>query len=164
MPSSRGSSQPRDRNQVSHIAGGFFLSEPPGKPKNIGVGSLSLLQGIFLTQELNKCLLHCRQILYQLSYQGSPYIHIYIYIFRFPSQLDHQRALSRSNSRVVYFITELPWLSRISFLKLKMKNLKICYVYVFPQLLSSSSLYPVQYSFTDYSFQFSVLKLSLKSF
>ena len=34
-----------------------------------GVGSLSLLRGIFLTQELNQGLLHCRQILYQLSYQ-----------------------------------------------------------------------------------------------
>ena len=42
--------------------------EPPGKPKNTVVGSLSLLQGIFLTQELNWSLLHCRQILYQLSY------------------------------------------------------------------------------------------------
>ena len=46
--------------------------EPPGKPKNPGVGSLSLLQGIFPTQESNWGLLHCRQILYQLSYQGSP--------------------------------------------------------------------------------------------
>ena len=36
--------------------------------QNTGVGSLSLLQGIFLTQELNWGLLHCRQILYQLSY------------------------------------------------------------------------------------------------
>ena len=44
--------------------------EPQGKPKNTGVGSLSLLQGIFLTQELNQVFLHCRQILYQLSYQG----------------------------------------------------------------------------------------------
>ena len=43
--------------------------EPQGKPKNTGVGSLSLLQGIFLTRESNQCLLHCRQILYQLSYQ-----------------------------------------------------------------------------------------------
>ena len=50
----------------------FSADEPLGKPKNTGVGSLSLLQGIFLTQELNWCLLHCRQILYQLSYQGSP--------------------------------------------------------------------------------------------
>ena len=35
-------------------------SESPGKPKNTAVGSLSLLQGIFLTQELNWGLLHCR--------------------------------------------------------------------------------------------------------
>ena len=40
-----------------------------GKPKNTGGGSLSLLQGIFPTQELNWGLLHCRWILYQLSYQ-----------------------------------------------------------------------------------------------
>ena len=39
-------------------------SEPPGKPKNTGVGSLSLLQGIFLTQESNWGLLHCRWILF----------------------------------------------------------------------------------------------------
>ena len=44
-------------------------SEPPGKTKNTQVGSLSILQGIFPTQELNWGLLHCRWILYQLSYQ-----------------------------------------------------------------------------------------------
>ena len=48
-----------------------LLSEPPGKVKNTGVGSLSLLQGIFLAQELNRGLLCCRWILYHLSYQGS---------------------------------------------------------------------------------------------
>ena len=42
------------------------------KPKNIGVGSLGLLQRIFPTQGSNRRLLHCKQILYQLSYQGSP--------------------------------------------------------------------------------------------
>ena len=47
-------------------------SKPPGKPRNTEVGSLSLLQGIFLTQELNQGILHYRQILYQQSYQGSP--------------------------------------------------------------------------------------------
>ena len=46
-------------------------SEPPGKPKNAGMGSLSLLQGIFLTLKSNWSLLHCRWILYQLSYQGT---------------------------------------------------------------------------------------------
>ena len=47
-------------------------AEPQGKANNTGMGSLSLLQRIFLTQESNWGLLHCRQILYQLSYQGSP--------------------------------------------------------------------------------------------
>ena len=39
--------------------------------QNREVGSLSLLQGIFPTQGSNQGLLHCRRILYQLSYQGS---------------------------------------------------------------------------------------------
>ena len=37
------------------------------------VGSLSLLQGIFPTQESNRGLLHCRRIPYQLIYEGSPW-------------------------------------------------------------------------------------------
>ena len=37
----------------------------------LGVGSLSLLQGIFPIQESNWGLLHCRWILYQLSHKGS---------------------------------------------------------------------------------------------
>jgi len=41
----------------------------PGQ--NTGVGSFSLLQGIFLTQGSNWGLLHCRWILYHLSYQGN---------------------------------------------------------------------------------------------
>ena len=46
--------------------------EPHGEPKKHGVRSLYLLQQIFLTQESNRGLLHCKRILYQLSYQGSP--------------------------------------------------------------------------------------------
>ena len=46
-------------------------SEPPGNSKNTRVDSLSLLQGIFSTQELNQGLQHCKWILYQVSYQGS---------------------------------------------------------------------------------------------
>ena len=37
-------------------------AEPQGKPKNTGLGSLSLLQGIFPTQESNQGLLHRRWI------------------------------------------------------------------------------------------------------
>ena len=72
IPSSKGSSQLRDRTQVSRIASRFFTSEPQVKSKNTGVGSQSPLQWIFLNQELNWGLLNCRQILYQLDYQGSP--------------------------------------------------------------------------------------------
>ena len=43
----------------------------PGQ--NTGVGSCSLLQGIFPTQGSNPGLLHCRQIPYQLSHKGSPF-------------------------------------------------------------------------------------------
>ena len=72
FPFFRGSSQTRDWTQVSLTSGRFFTSWETGKPKNAGVGGLSLLQGTFLSQVSNQGLLHCRQILYQLSYQGSP--------------------------------------------------------------------------------------------
>ena len=48
------------------------LYSPWNSPgQNTGVDSLSLLQGIFPTQESNPSLPHCRQILYQLSHRGS---------------------------------------------------------------------------------------------
>ena len=42
-------------------------AEPQRKPKNTGVGSLSFLQQIFLTQESNRSLLHCREALIAVS-------------------------------------------------------------------------------------------------
>ena len=49
------------------------LYSPWNSPgQNTGAGSLFLLQGIFPTQGPNPSLLHCRQILYQLSCEGSP--------------------------------------------------------------------------------------------
>ena len=63
------------RSVVSNSLRPQGLYNPWNSPgQNTGVGSLSLLQGIFLTQESNWSLPHCRQILYQLSYQGSPQI------------------------------------------------------------------------------------------
>ena len=130
FPFPTGSSQPRDRTQVSDIAGGFFTSWATREAqiwqgqlkdlsyayqnalrvfksmicnkgstrresesrwvvsdslwphglyipwnslgKNTGVGSLSLLKGIFPNQGLNPGLPHSSQILYQLSRKGSP--------------------------------------------------------------------------------------------
>ena len=61
------------RSVVSDSLQPHGLYSPWNSPgQNTGVGSLSLLQWIFPTQELNQGLLHCRQILHQLSYQGRP--------------------------------------------------------------------------------------------
>ena len=70
MPSSRGSSNPGIEPRSPALQADSLPAEPQGKPKITGVGSLSLLQQIFPTQESKQGLLHCRQILYQLSYQG----------------------------------------------------------------------------------------------
>ena len=63
---------------------------PPGSSvhgnspgKNTTVGYHVLLQGIFPTQGLNPGLPHCRQILYQLSFQGSPCMYIHVYKFAY---------------------------------------------------------------------------------
>ena len=61
---------PGIKPRSSMLQEGSLLAEPQGKARSTGVDSLSLLQGIFLTQELNQGLLHCRLILYQLSYEG----------------------------------------------------------------------------------------------
>ena len=51
------------------------LGSPWNSPgQDTGVGSLSLLQGIFPTQDSNPGLPHCKWILYQLSHKGSPRI------------------------------------------------------------------------------------------
>ena len=71
FPFCRASSQPRDQTQVFAFQVDSLPAEPQGKPEKNGVGSLSLHQGIFLTQESNQGLLHCRWILYQLSHKGS---------------------------------------------------------------------------------------------
>ena len=65
------------RNEITSFVcewthGIYIPWNSPGQ--NTGVGSLSLLQEIFPTQGLNPGLLHCRQILYQLSHKGSPRI------------------------------------------------------------------------------------------
>ena len=72
FPSPRDLPNPGTEPRSPALQADSLPAEPQGKPKNTGVGSLSLLQRIFPPQELNPGLLHCRWILYQLSYQGSP--------------------------------------------------------------------------------------------
>ena len=66
------SSESESRSVTSNSLWPRGLYSPWNSPgQNTGVGSRSLLQGIFSTQELKPGLLHCRRILYQLSYLGS---------------------------------------------------------------------------------------------
>ena len=63
-------------NLLSHV---WLFATPWTSPwnspgQNTGVGSLSLLQGIFPSQGSNPGLPHCRQILYQVSHKRSPRI------------------------------------------------------------------------------------------
>ena len=66
-------SESESRSVVSNSLQPHGLYSPWNFPgQNTGVGSLSLLQGIFPTQRSNPDLPHCRWILNQLSYKGSP--------------------------------------------------------------------------------------------
>ena len=61
-----------NRSVISDSLRSHRLYSPWNSPgQNTGVGSCSLLQGIYPTQELNPGLPHCRGILYQLSHQRS---------------------------------------------------------------------------------------------
>ena len=72
---SRGMFESESCSVVSDSLRSHRLYSPWNSPgQNTGVGSLSLLQGIFPTLGSNPGPLHCRQILYQLSHKGSPRI------------------------------------------------------------------------------------------
>ena len=72
------------------------LYRPWNSPdQNTGVSCCSLLQGIFPTQGSNPGLPHCRQILYQLSHKGSPFICYHSVV--------HQALLSMEFSRQEYW-------------------------------------------------------------
>ena len=63
------------RSESHSVMSDSLRRSPWNSPgQNTGVGSHSLLQGIFPTQGLNPGPPHCRQILYQLSHKGSPRI------------------------------------------------------------------------------------------
>ena len=71
LPSPRDLSNPGIKPRSPSLQEDSLPAEQPGKPRNTGVGSVSLLYQIFPTQESSWGLLHCRQILYQLNYQFS---------------------------------------------------------------------------------------------
>ena len=102
-------------------------AEPQGKPKNSGVGSLSLLQWIFLTQESNWGLLHCKQIFYQLSYQESPWLEL---IWRHKIKIMLLKTLIESQIKFDLNITS-QHIKKSLLDSLKVKMYKMCIKYFF---------------------------------
>ena len=97
MPSSRGSYQPRDQIWVSCIAGGFFTVWATKKAQDYW--SLSFLQGIFLTQESNWGLLHCRHILSSWAQFSLVQSLSHVWLFATPWSAPWQTSLSITNSQ-----------------------------------------------------------------
>ena len=98
MPSSSDLPNTRIEPRFPTLQADSLPSKPPGKPKNIGVSSLSLLQENFPTQELIWGLLHCRRILNQLSYQGSPQKHTTLY------KIDKNKILLYSTRTYIQYV------------------------------------------------------------
>ena len=71
MASSRGSSQPRDWTQISHITGRFLTNRATKKAHEYSSGEPNPSPGD-LPNPGELGFPHCRWIPYQLSYQGSP--------------------------------------------------------------------------------------------
>ena len=72
FPSPRDLPNPGTELRSPALQADSLPAEPQGKPKDTGMGSLSLLQQIFLTQESNWGLLHCRWILSKLKETHKP--------------------------------------------------------------------------------------------
>ena len=79
-PPPRDLPNPRIKYRSPTLQADSLPSEPPGKPKNTGVGSLSLLQGIFPTQELNQGPLYwaTREAHTHIYQQSSSMIHDWV--------------------------------------------------------------------------------------
>ena len=89
-------------------AGSSVHGDSPGK--NTGVGNHTLLQGIFLTQGSIPRLLHCRQILYHLSHNGSPLypfreIHSFIHLKHLSTYCLPRIALGVENSQMTRILS-----------------------------------------------------------
>ena len=132
-------SESESHSVVSNSLRAHGLYSPLGSPgQNAGVGSLSLLQGIFPTQGLNPGLLHCGQILYQLSHKGSP------------RTLESNRGLLHC-SWVLYRLSSLVegshkyWhrvfilLYKCNFIKMYYTKFTLCKSYVLFHIISCSS-------------------------
>ena len=78
---------------------------------NVGVGSHSLLQGILATQRSNLGLPHCKQILYHLSHQGSPWCITLPHLFKNVFQYQMAKFNSEKPQLLLHQLDNMHWIS-----------------------------------------------------
>ena len=112
------------RSAISNSFWPHGLHSPWNSPgQNTGVSSLSLLQGIFLTQGSNPGLPHCRWILYQLSHKGSPRILEWV-AYPFSSRSSRPRNRTGVSCIAGRFFTN--WATRKAHKLIKVKVAQLC--------------------------------------
>ena len=116
-----------------------LMDSSPGK--NTRVDCHSLLQGIFPIQGSNPGLLHCRQIRYHLSHQGSPftcshYIQVHEMVKRRACQNTNIYHLSHS-----FFFADYRFYIKVSSLHVRLSFLDISFHYCFLLFVVNSSLH-----------------------
>ena len=95
LPLSRGFPNPGMELRSPALQVDSLPGESQGKPKNTGVGSLFLLQQIFLAQGVNPHFLHCRQILYWLSQHV--FFYLQIHLINFSLLIRHCKKVTTKN-------------------------------------------------------------------
>ena len=103
MPSSRGSSQPRDQTQISRTASGFLIIWATRETQEHWSGYPITSPGDLPDPGIKPALLHCRRILYQLGYQGSPRDFWNNGIYLYNSQCQNTCILAHFSKLLTYF-------------------------------------------------------------
>ena len=134
----------------------------PGKKTRVGCHFL--LQGIFPTQGSKPGLTHCRQILYQLSHQGSPYIPLFplfssvqsfncVQLFVTPWTVARQASLSLTNSWNLLKLMSSNSVMPFNHLILCCLLLLLPSIFLSIRIFSSESVLPIRWP-KDWSFSF----------
>ena len=108
---------------VQHFVTSWTIQSWNSPGPNTGVGSCSILQEIFQTQGSNPGLKHCRQILYQLSHQGSPSILEWV-AYPFSSRSSRHRnwtGVSIAGGFITSWATRVLWGHLQDIMKIKAK-------------------------------------------
>ena len=147
-PSACGLPNPRGNPGYPELQVDLLPAELQGKSKNPRVFILSHLQQIFPGQDSHKGILHCRRILYQLSYQGSPSVPFssvlsHVRLFVTPWTAAQQASLSSTNTQSLLKLMSIKLLMSCNYLIL------CCPLLLLPSIFPASGSFPMSQFFAS---------------